>query len=91
MFEFQSKEEALRKLKNQGVIWLALTDIQTSDNDIDTFYWDCLPFLDMSKRGSYWLEAELMDSPNGISILENTFTIPSRNLVYFNNQLIQKK
>ena len=91
MFKFHSKEEALRKLKNQGVIWLALTDIHISDNNKDTFYWECLTFLDMSKRGSEWHDAELIDSPNGISILESALSIPSRNLVYFNNQLIQKK
>ena len=91
MFKFHSKEEALRKLKNQGVMWLALNDIHTSDYDIDTFYWECLPSLDMSKRGTEWHYAELIDSPNGISILESALSIPSRTLVYFNNQLIQKK
>lgn len=91
MFKFHSKEEALRKLKNQGVMWLALNDIHTSDYDIDTFYWECLPSLDMSKRGTEWHYAELIDSPNGISILESALSIPSRTLVYFNNKQIHKK
>jgi hypothetical protein len=91
MNSFYSKEEALRKLKNQGITWLVLTDIQPSQNDSDIYYWECLPFLDMSKRGTDWQYAELIDSPNGISILESAISIPSRTLVYFNNNLIQKK
>jgi hypothetical protein len=91
MFKFHSKEEALRKLKNQDVKWLVLNDIHTNDYDIYTFYWECSPSLDMSKRGTEWHYAELIDSPNGISILESAISIPSKTLVYFNNNLIQKK
>ena len=91
MNSFYSKEEALRKLKIQGITWLVLTDIQPSQNDNDIYYWECLPFLDMSKRGTDWQYAELIDSPNGISILESAISIPSKTLVYFNNNLIQKK
>ncbi len=91
MYNYFSKEEALRKLKNQGITWLALTDIQPSQDDNDIYYWECLPSLDISKRGTDWQYAELIDSPNGISILESALSIPSRTLVYFNNRLIQKK
>ncbi len=91
MSYYINKNNAFRKLKESGVLWLTLTDVYPNKNDKEIFVWECNKYLDFSERGNSWKDAVLLDSPNGLSLLEEALSDNSTNQIYFNNNLITSK
>ena len=91
MLTYNNKNIAFRKLKEEGVVWITLSDVYINKYGIETFIWECSNILDMSERGDSWKDAVLLDSPNGISLLEDALSLNSTNQIYFNNNLITSK
>jgi hypothetical protein len=90
MVLFNSVAHALRVMKEQGIIWLTITDVLPEQNGKDIFIWECFASLDMSEKGKSWKEAILLDSPDGISVLEDALSSCPMTQIYLNNSLIQK-
>jgi hypothetical protein len=90
MKQFNSAAQALRTMKEQGVVWLTIADVLPDPNGKDIFIWDCAATLDMSEKGRSWKEAILLDSPDGISVLEDALSSCPESQIYFNKILIQK-
>ncbi len=91
MNSFLNYNQAFRKLKEEGVLWLTLTDVYSSKTGKETFIWECSNILDMSESGDTWKDAVFFDSPNGISLLEDALSLNSTNQIYFKNNLITSK
>jgi len=88
---YNSAAHVLRTMKEQGIVWLTIVDVLPDPNGKDIFIWDCAATLDMSEKGRSWKEAVLMDSPDGISVLEDALSSSPSAEIYFNNTLIQPK
>jgi hypothetical protein len=91
MIQFYSAAHALRTLKDKGVVWLTLVDVIPDPDGHDMAIWECNSTLDMSEKGRSWKDAVLLESPNGIAVMEATFSASPKAEVYFNNNQIEKK
>ena len=78
-------------MREQGIVWLTNDDVSPDPNGNDIFIWDCAATLDMSEKGRSWKDAVLLDSPDGISVLEDALSSSPASQIYFNNTLIQRK
>jgi hypothetical protein len=91
MNKFLNAVQATETLKEQGVVWLTLVDVIPDPDGHDVAIWECKSTLDMSEKGRSWKDAVLLESPNGIAVMEAAFSASPTAEVYFNNNQIEKK
>lgn len=89
MIEYKHAAHALQELQNQGVVWLILLDVIPEKSGKDIAIWECTSELNMSEKGTIWKEAILLDSPNGLKIIDATLSNSLTTHLYYKNQLIQ--
>jgi hypothetical protein len=89
MLDYKNAAQALQELQKQGLVWLLLLDVVPEKSGKDVAIWECTTELNINEKGIIWKEAILLNSPNGIAVLENALSNCSTTQIYFNNQLIQ--
>lgn len=89
MIEYKHAAHALQELQKQGVVWLILLDVKTENSGKEIAIWECVCELDLNEKGIIWKEAILLDSPNGLMVIDAALSNSLTTHLYYKNQLIQ--